>query len=94
MKLHEHIYRDNGQGDVPSTTTITVCCCPPADLMANISLNRYQFPADEDFNGAATALHRLQDTYNVPAIEMARAKLGKEDDGGLPLTSEAHKPAF
>ena len=55
--------------------------------MANISLNRYQFPADEDFNGAATALHRLQDTYNVPAIEMAKAKLGKEDRGGLPLTS-------
>ena len=57
--------------------------------MANISLNRYQFPVDEDFNGAATALHRLQDTYNVPAIQMARAKLGKGDDGGLPLSSES-----
>ena len=34
-------------------------------LMSNISYNHYLFPDEEDFSGAAAALLRLQDTYQL-----------------------------
>ena len=37
------------------------------------------FPTDEDLNGAATALVRLQDTYNLDIQEISEGKiLGKK----------------
>ena len=49
------------------------------DLMANISLNNYRLPSNEDMSGAITALRRLQDTYQVKSSDLANAVLGKEE---------------
>ena len=59
-----------------------------ADLMANISMNRYKFPSEEDYDGAITALWRLQATYKLSASTMAQGKLGSSQ--GLPLTSKCN----
>lgn len=45
--------------------------------MANISLNNYRLPSDEDFKGAITALQRLQETYQLPPSALASGKLGQ-----------------
>ncbi|XP_064393719.1 prolyl 4-hydroxylase subunit alpha-1-like isoform X2 [Halichondria panicea] len=48
------------------------------DLMANLSVNNYRLPTQEDFNGAMTAVMRLQDTYDLQPHELASGNLGKE----------------
>lgn len=48
-----------------------------AALMANISLNDYRLPTNEDLNGAITALQRLQETYQLKTSDLASGKLGK-----------------
>jgi hypothetical protein len=35
-------------------------------------------PTNEDYNGAATALHRLEDTYNLKPSEIRKGNLSKE----------------
>lgn len=37
--------------------------------------NFMKFPSDEDLNGAAIALIRLQDTYNLDTASIARGEL-------------------
>lgn len=34
-----------------------------------------KFPSDEDLNGAAVALTRLQDTYKLDTAEIARGEI-------------------
>ncbi len=46
--------------------------------MSNLSLNEYRLPTDEDFNGAMTAVMRLQDTYDLEPQELASGNLGKQ----------------
>ena len=46
--------------------------------MANISINNYRLPTQEDFDGAMTAVMRLQDTYDLRPREIASGDLGKE----------------
>jgi len=50
--------------------------------MANISMNDYQMPMDEDYKGAFTALRRLQDTYHLKPNEISDGQLG-----GLNMTA-------
>ncbi|XP_065912697.1 prolyl 4-hydroxylase subunit alpha-1-like isoform X1 [Dysidea avara] len=52
------------------------------DLMANISLNDYQMPKEEDYKGSFTALRRLQDTYRLKPVEINSGQLG-----GLNMTA-------
>lgn len=47
------------------------------ELMANISLNTYRLPKREDFSGAVTAIRRLQETYHLPASELASGEVGR-----------------
>ena len=54
------------------------------DLMANISMNRYRFPSKEDYSGAITAIHRLQDTYQLQPSVIASGKLGSSS--AFPMT--------
>ena len=56
------------------------------DIMANISMNRHQFPNEEDFEGAMTALIRLQETYHIDTSTIAQGKLGSNK--GLPMNSK------
>lgn len=42
-----------------------------AELMTNISLNNHRLPTSDDFRGAITALHRLQETYKLPATSLS-----------------------
>ncbi len=49
-----------------------------SDLMANLSVNDYRLPTQEDFNGAMTAVMRLQDTYDLQPHELASGNLGKD----------------
>ena len=58
-----------------------------SDLIANLSVQRDQFPSSEDFRGAAVALGRLQDTYNLTTAAIARGQVG---NGSLLLTSKSH----
>ncbi|XP_078478002.1 uncharacterized protein LOC144739048, partial [Lampetra planeri] len=52
-------------------------CTPLADeFLANISAQRLWLPTEEDVNGAAKALMRLQDTYRLSTRDIA--------DGNLP----------
>lgn len=46
-------------------------------FVANISNSRsnLKFPTDEDLNGAAVALMRLQDTYKLETAQVARGLL-------------------
>ncbi|KAH1005023.1 hypothetical protein HUJ04_006098 [Dendroctonus ponderosae] len=48
-----------------------------ADTLANISYvkQNMKFPTDEDLNGAAVALMRLQDTYRLDTSSLARGEL-------------------
>ena len=48
-----------------------------ADYIGNLSTYRelYKFPSDEDLNGAAVALTRLQDTYALDTSSLARGEL-------------------
>ncbi|XP_066146817.1 prolyl 4-hydroxylase subunit alpha-1 isoform X1 [Euwallacea fornicatus] len=48
-----------------------------ADTLANISYfkEHMKFPTDEDLNGAAVALMRLQDTYRLDTSSLARGEL-------------------
>lgn len=47
------------------------------DFIDNITAHREQlkFPSDEDLNGAAVALTRLQDTYRLDTSSLARGEL-------------------
>lgn len=47
------------------------------DFVQNITQYRnvLKFPSDEDLNGAAVALLRLQDTYQLDTSSVARGKL-------------------
>ncbi len=54
--------------------------------MANISVNRYQFPTHEDVDGAIAALLRLQETYNLDSSTVANGSLGSSK--GLSMSSE------
>lgn len=47
------------------------------DFIKNVSNYReiLKFPSDEDLNGAATALTRLQDTYNLDTNSLARGEI-------------------
>ena len=47
------------------------------ELMANISLNSYRLPNTEDFNGAVSAIQRLQATYQLSASNLSSGNLGK-----------------
>ncbi len=38
----------------------------------------YRLPTQEDFNGAMTAVMRLQDTYDLQPHELASGNLGKD----------------
>ncbi len=57
---------------------------PAEDLMTNLT-DRYheplRWPSDEDLNGAAVGLTRLQDTYNLQAADLAEGKLNGVDYG-------------
>ncbi|XP_055616103.1 prolyl 4-hydroxylase subunit alpha-1-like [Toxorhynchites rutilus septentrionalis] len=48
-----------------------------ADFLENVTNFRsgLKFPSDEDLNGAAVALMRLQDTYNLETASLARGEL-------------------
>ncbi|XP_058444730.1 prolyl 4-hydroxylase subunit alpha-1-like [Malaya genurostris] len=48
-----------------------------ADFLENVTNYRdvLKFPSDEDLNGAAVALMRLQDTYNLDTASVARGEL-------------------
>ena len=43
--------------------------------MKDISLQSASFPGTEDLSGAANALLRLQDTYNLPTEQIAQGEL-------------------
>ena len=58
-----------------------------SDLIANLSVHRDRFPSSVDFRGAAVALGRLQDTYNLTTAAIARGQVG---NGSLLLTSKSH----
>ena len=62
--------------------------------MANLSLNNYRLPDQEDFEGAMTAVMRLQDTYDLEPKEIASGNLGKEKslsmDGRFELYAGIH----
>ncbi|XP_023930564.1 prolyl 4-hydroxylase subunit alpha-1 isoform X5 [Lingula anatina] len=45
------------------------------DLIARLHNRGSEFPVQEDFEGAATALLRLQDTYNLPTAQIAKGEL-------------------
>lgn len=47
------------------------------DFLENVTNHRgvLRFPTDEDLNGAAVALFRLQDTYNLETSSIARGEL-------------------
>lgn len=47
------------------------------DFLENVTNHRavLKFPSDEDLNGAAVALMRLQDTYNLDTSSIARGEL-------------------
>lgn len=47
------------------------------EFLTNITNYRHilKFPSDEDLNGAAVALMRLQDTYNLDTSSVARGEL-------------------
>lgn len=46
------------------------------DFTSNLtSKKEFKFPSEEDLNGAAVALIRLQDTYNLDAASLARGEL-------------------
>ena len=60
------------------------------DLMANISMNRYRFPSKEDYSGAITAIHRLQDTYQLQPSVIASGKLGSSS--AFPMTGRWTMP--
>lgn len=51
-------------------------CCG-VEFLENVTLHRslLKFPSDEDLNGAAAALIRLQDTYNLDTASIARGEL-------------------
>lgn len=55
------------------------------DYLKNVSMYReyMKFPTDEDLNGAAVALTRLQDTYNLDTAALARGELN-----GIKYSSE------
>lgn len=46
-------------------------------FLENVTDNRnlLKFPSDEDLNGAAVALMRLQDTYQLETASIARGEL-------------------
>lgn len=44
-------------------------------FISNISTHRQYFPDEEDATGAAKALMRLQDTYQLDSEAFARGKL-------------------
>lgn len=47
------------------------------EFLENVTMHRnvMKFPSDEDLNGAAAALIRLQDTYNLDTASIARGEL-------------------
>lgn len=47
------------------------------EYLGNITVYKQflKFPSDEDLNGAAVALMRLQDTYNLDTSSIARGEL-------------------
>lgn len=74
--------KSRAQTAVPTITN--PCCCLrlvclhfPIDFLQNITQYRnvLKFPSDEDLNGAAVALLRLQDTYQLDTSSVARGKL-------------------
>lgn len=56
---------------LPCLSTLSI------DFVQNITQYRnvLKFPSDEDLNGAAVALLRLQDTYQLDTSSVARGKL-------------------
>lgn len=48
-----------------------------SEFLSNITQYRnvLKFPSDEDLNGAAVALMRLQDTYQLDTASVARGEL-------------------
>lgn len=48
-----------------------------SEFLENVTMHRnvMKFPSDEDLNGAAAALIRLQDTYNLDTASIARGEL-------------------
>ena len=48
-------------------------------------MNKKQFPSREDLNGAIAALLRLQDTYSLQPLTIARGNLGSTK--GLSMSS-------
>lgn len=47
------------------------------EFLENVTMHRnfLKFPSDEDLNGAAVALTRLQDTYKLDTAEIARGEI-------------------
>lgn len=47
------------------------------EYLKNVTMHKsvLKFPSDEDLNGAAIALIRLQDTYNLDTASVARGEL-------------------
>ena len=62
---------------------INVCFFNFAEVAASIDIKRQQLPDYEDLNGAAAALLRLQDTYQLDASDIARGELGGVQSTGL-----------
>lgn len=57
----------------PHTITKNYLTFP--DFISNLTKYRDQFPSDEDLSGAAAALLRLQDTYNLDTHKVAGGEL-------------------
>ena len=71
-----------------SHSVICVYALFSSALMSNISYNHYLFPDEEDFSGAAAALLRLQDTYQLSPSLITSGTLGTTTT--IPMTCESH----
>lgn len=49
-----------------------------------------RWPDEEDLNGAATALMRLQDTYNLDTAQLARGQILGKKQAYRELTGRLH----
>lgn len=59
----------NFHADVPALSSVS------PGFISNMSVHRQYFPGDEDETGAAKALMRLQDTYQLDSEAFSRGKL-------------------
>lgn len=78
-RLHVHIiqYKLYVYVSENNYTFLHAICSITIAFLENVTDHRnlLKFPSDEDLNGAAVALMRLQDTYKLETASIARGEL-------------------